>query len=122
MRLTKKTPSFLRRLSCHLNNFKELSKSDKIVVAVSGGLDSVTLLKMLHELKFNNLFVAHVNHKLRIESNEEELFVKNLCENLNVPFYKKSLNPENESKISSIENWARVKRYSYFLEIAENRA
>ena len=117
MSLIKKNPGFLLRFSNQLNKFKELSKNDRVVVAVSGGLDSVTLLHLLHKLNFNNLIVAHVNHKLRTESKEEELFVKNLCGNLKVPFYKKCLNPYAGNKISNIENWARSERYSYFFEI-----
>ena len=117
MPLIKKNPGFILRFSNQLNKFKELSKNDRVVVAVSGGLDSVTLLHLLCKLNFNNLIVAHVNHKIRTGSNGEELFVKNLCGNLKVPFYKKCLNPYAANKKSNIENWARIERYSYFFEI-----
>ena len=117
MSMIEKNPGFFLRFSIQLSRFKELSKSDKVVVAVSGGVDSVTLLHMLYKLNFNNLVVAHVNHKLRSGNNREELFVKNLCGNLKLPFYKKCLNPYATSKISNIENWARIKRYAFLFEI-----
>ena len=98
MSIIEKNPGFFLRFSIQLSRFKELSKSDKVVVAVSGGVDSVTLLHMLYKLNFNNLVVAHVNHKLRSGNNREELFVKNLCGNLKLPFYKKCLNPSFVNK------------------------
>ena len=54
-----------------------LKKDDIVVVGTSGGPDSMCLLHLLSELKFNvKVIVAHVNHKLRKESEIESDFVK----------------------------------------------
>ena len=50
---------------------KLLKKDDTVVVAVSGGPDSTLLLYLLAQIKDINIVVAHVNHKLREESEEE---------------------------------------------------
>ena len=62
---------------------KVLESNTKAVVACSGGPDSMCLLNLvLEESKNRNLTIicAHVNHKMRKESEEEALFVKNYCE------------------------------------------
>lgn len=62
---------------------------DTIVVAVSGGPDSVALLRILHEISVNriplNLVCAHVNHGFRAESVEEAEFVRQMAGELGVP-------------------------------------
>jgi tRNA(Ile)-lysidine synthase len=64
---------------------------DRVLVGVSGGIDSSTLLFVLHNLKNAlsiELGVAHVNHQLRgAESERDEGFVKELAERLSVPFH-----------------------------------
>lgn len=63
---------------------------DTIVVAVSGGSDSVALLRILHEISVNRiplkLVCAHVNHGFRAESVEEAEFVRQMARELGVPF------------------------------------
>ena len=69
-----------------------IKNNDKIVVAVSGGPDSMCLLTVLNDLKslfkkkYNinyELVVAHVNHSIRPESENEKIYVENVCEKLN---------------------------------------
>ena len=73
-----------------------IQNNDKIVVAVSGGPDSMCLLTVLVSLQdvfikrygINyELVVAHVNHSIRSESDSEKLYVENTCNELNIPFY-----------------------------------
>ena len=66
-RLIQKDPFFIK-FKKQLIGFNSLSKNDRLVVAVSGGLDSVTLLLLLKALEYNQLIVAHINHQLREES------------------------------------------------------
>jgi len=64
----------------------------RVIVCVSGGSDSVALLHLLHKLRkllFLELHILHFNHQLRPESDKEQLFVKTLAENLQIPFYSK---------------------------------
>ena len=58
---------------------ENINKNDIVVVACSGGPDSMCLLSLVNELKNElnlKIIVAHVNHKLRIESEEEKEMVK----------------------------------------------
>ena len=57
-----------------INKYKMLEKGDKVVIGVSGGPDSMTLLNILNNLKEKwniNIFVAHINHGIREEADEE---------------------------------------------------
>ena len=112
-RLIQKDPFFIK-FKKQLIRFNYLSKNDRLVVAVSGGLDSVTLLLLLIALEYNELIVAHINHQLREESDDEEYFVEKLSRDLNIPFYNKTLDPKSRDNKTSIEEWARNERY-YFL-------
>ena len=59
----------------------------RVVVAVSGGPDSVCLLHVLREIGVNVVGVAHVNHKQRGEASEEDQrFVESLAASLNLEF------------------------------------
>ena len=88
-----------------------------IVVAVSGGPDSIVLLNILNNLKekYNYKIVcAHVNHKLRQESEEEEIFVKNICINNNIIFEKIDF---DTYITTNIESEAHDRKYTFFEEI-----
>ena len=65
-----------------LVNKIKLNKDSKIVIGVSTGPDSMCLLNILlniqEKLKFK-IIVAHVNHKKRVESDEEEQFLEDYC-------------------------------------------
>ena len=98
-----------------LKSFPSLSKDDKIIVSVSGGVDSIALLTLLVEVNDFQLIVAHVNHNLRDDSESDEKFVKDLSKKLDLPFYSKSLKPDSREKKYSLEEWARLERY-YFLK------
>lgn len=77
------------------NNIREqklLEPGASVAVAVSGGLDSVTLLRILHELAPSfgwRLNVFHFNHQLRgAESDADEAFVEGLAKHLSLPFFR----------------------------------
>ena len=68
-----------------LIQFNSLSKGDKLVVAVSGGLDSVTLLILLSVIDDFSIVVAHVDHQLRTDSIIDKNFVRSYLFDTNVP-------------------------------------
>ena len=93
----------------------------RMLLAVSGGLDSMVLLQLCHSLKFY-IGVAHVNFKLRgVESDGDEQFVKDWCANHNVPFFATSFDTNNYATEHglSIQMAARELRYQWFNKIIE---
>ena len=109
--------SFFKKFQDKLIQFNTLSKGDKLVVAVSGGLDSVTLLMLLVSIDDFDLVVTHVDHRLREESKNDQDFVRKLSIDLNIPFFNKTLDPRSRDKKTSIEEWARLERYSFLNSI-----
>ncbi|MCL2311614.1 MAG: tRNA lysidine(34) synthetase TilS [Firmicutes bacterium] len=104
--------------------FGMLKNTDCVVIGVSGGLDSVSLLHFLLNIPNLKVVVAHVNHNLRgNESNRDEIFVKNLCHNLNIEFFSNSVNILEISKSCKIgiEECARDVRYSFLNEISTKK-
>ena len=90
-----------------LFQFNSLSKGDKLVLAVSGGLDSVTLMILLSVIDDYNIFVAHVDHQLRKDSIIDKNFVRKLSGDLNFPFFSKTLDPKKRDKKLSTEECGR---------------
>ena len=87
---------------------------DKILVAVSGGVDSVALILLMDTLQKFELNIAHVNHNLRNESSQDELFVKKIASDLQIPFFVAHLNPHEIGRNMGVEQWARNERYKFF--------
>lgn len=110
-----------------INKHHLVKPYDSIIVAVSGGPDSVALLKSLHSINSTknlhlNLFIAHLNHQLRGRHSEEDAqFVENLSKDLSLPFILKSVNIQKiaEQTKRSIEEAARIERYTFFRELAQ---
>ena len=92
----------------------------KIVVGVSGGPDSMFLLHVLQtfQKQYNlELIVAHVNHNLRTESENEYQFVQTYCEENNLKLEYLKINNYENGKFSEKE--ARDKRYAFFQKVIE---
>ena len=69
----------LNKIKETIRKYNLINESDKIVVAVSGGPDSITLLDALYKLKYN-ICVAHINHGLRENAIIDQKFVEELGE------------------------------------------
>lgn len=104
----------------HMNGLFETS--DRILLAVSGGIDSVFMTHLFHKAGLN-FGIAHCNFMLRgIESNLDEQFVEGLANKYQVPFFVKKVNAKcyaQENHIST-QVAAREIRYRFFEEIIEN--
>lgn len=99
---------------------KLCEQDDKILVAVSGGIDSVVLLDLFLKNEYK-VAVAHCNFSLRgLESEGDESFVRNLAINLNTEFFLKKFNTKKiaESMGLSVQETARNLRYEWFDELA----
>ena len=101
-----------------------LPKGSSVVVALSGGADSVSLLHCLISLKESyrlTLFAAHLHHGIRgAEAERDEQFCKILCENYHIPLFLRHADIPRlsaERKISE-ELCGREERYRFFGELA----
>lgn len=91
-----------------------IKENDKVVVAVSGGPDSMFLLHLLCNIKKNKnykLIVAHINHNVRKESADEKLKIEDYCKINNIIF--EYLKIEKYPK-ENFHDYARKVRYNFF--------
>ena len=98
-----------------------LSKGGLHLVALSGGADSVALLRILNSLGYKTEAI-HCNFHLRgEESNRDEAFCKALCQQLNIPLHLVHFDTKTYSELHriSIEMAARELRYSHFRQLKE---
>lgn len=99
-----------------------------VVVAVSGGADSIALLRLLHAQKIRRggngqLYVCHVDHALRAEESEEDKrCVATLCQQLSLPLVERTADVQRraEQDGDGVEAAARAERYALLGEVAES--
>lgn len=103
----------------HLNNLFPFRTH--ILIAVSGGLDSMVLLDILQYTKLY-ISVVHINFQLRnSDSNKDESFIKDLCHKKRISFYPKKLKTKTYSKKKkSLQITARNLRYGWFFKILKD--
>ena len=110
-----------------LDTIKEnnlINKGDVIVVGVSGGPDSITLLTCLNKYKdYLNIQIicAHINHLIRKDSTDDEQFVENVCKKMGIRCYIKRAEVEKIAKEEKrgTEEVGRKIRYDFFDEVAK---
>jgi tRNA(Ile)-lysidine synthase len=124
--LAKKETSLEQRVIQFIQNHNLVSAGKTLLVAVSGGADSVcllhTLVKQQAELGIK-LHVAHLNHKLRGDESEEDAwYVANLAHNLGIPITMdtRDVNAYRTQKRCSLEEAAREVRYSFLAYLANS--
>lgn len=92
------------------------------MLAVSGGIDSVSLLHgclALRRLRGLHLEVAHLDHGIRRQSARDARFVQKLSEKQGVPFHLKALKPPAGGV--NLEAWGRGVRYEFFSQLLRRR-
>ncbi|MBA3012648.1 MAG: tRNA lysidine(34) synthetase TilS [Desulfobacula sp.] len=115
---------FVKAVFETIAHFNMIQRKDGILVGVSGGPDSVTLVKVLLDLKETfdlTLGIAHLNHGLRGDASlRDESFVKDLADKFCLPFFSKTLDISAMAKKEhlSIEEAGRKARYAFFNKIA----
>ncbi|WP_047790329.1 tRNA lysidine(34) synthetase TilS [Tenacibaculum mesophilum] len=106
----------LQQLAKHIDEQFSFLKEKKLLIAISGGVDSVVLTHLLHQLQFN-ISLAHCNFQLRgKESDLDELFIKELGKSLNIQTFTTRFNTNEyttKNKLST-QLAARELRYSWF--------
>jgi tRNA(Ile)-lysidine synthase len=118
-------PALVRRVLAVVRRHRLFQPGNKILVAVSGGSDSVALLHLLHALQPEwrlDLSVLHVNYGLRgKESDEDEQFVRRLCRRLAVPCIVRRidlLRDMESGRHASLQARARDVRYRVMKKVA----
>lgn len=105
-----------------INKYELIKSGDKLVLAVSGGPDSIFMFDVLNKIKKRidyEFVVCHVNHMIRKEANDDEKFVKDICEKNNIQCFVKRIDVKkyaNNNKIGT-EEAGRIIRYDFFEEI-----
>ena len=111
----------LSSITATIQKYQMLSSNDHILVAVSGGADSIALLYCLLELRKSfplSLSVCHLNHNLRAEESQKDSdFVQELCQTLGLPLF--SYSADVLAKGRSLEEAARHIRYSFLYKAAK---
>ena len=111
----------LRRVSTYIRQRGLLNKQQPVLVAVSGGADSVALLDVLLRAG-HRCIAAHCNFHLRgAESDRDEAFVRDLCAQMGIPLRVKAFDTTGYARENGagIEVAARELRYAWFAQIAE---
>lgn len=107
----------------HISAHNLIGDGTHVLVAVSGGVDSMVLLHLLsglrHEKKLQ-LSAIHVQHHLRPDAEEDAILVKSFCDENEIDFYRVDLDPESRTKDQSVEAWARSNRYSHFHNVKQS--
>ncbi|MEL6534895.1 MAG: tRNA lysidine(34) synthetase TilS [Bacteroidota bacterium] len=113
----------LRAFHDHIAHHNLFAKTDRILVAVSGGRDSMVLAELFRQSDFA-FGVAHANFQLRGSSSDgDEVFVKNWCAKHRVPFYTRRFETTREAKDQGLSTQmaARELRYAWFNELCEEQ-
>lgn len=105
-----------------IKKYNMIEDGDKIILGVSGGPDSISMLNILNEIKHDlnfEIYVAHVNHMIREEAIDDEIYVQNYCKKNNIQFFAKRVDVQqiaSEQKKGTEETGRKV-RYEFFDEV-----
>lgn len=116
----------LKRVSEVISEERLIEEGERVLVAVSGGPDSVCLFHLLFQLKDQKRFhlsIAHINHGLRGEESErDEYFVRNLGEKYGIPVHVERVDVKGYAMENgvSVQQAARTLRYRHLFSIADS--
>lgn len=110
---------YMLRLCKEVERHRLWDNQSRLLVAVSGGADSMALLGLIQRMPVEwrpEFAVVHIHHHLREESDEEFRMVQNYCRSQGIPFFAKHWPKENHPQ-SNLEMAAREFRYAFFAEM-----
>jgi len=112
-----KSSAVLERVLKTISRYNMLTPGARVIVAVSGGADSVCLVHVLRELRIALSGVAHFNHKLRgAASDEDERSAAALAARLDLPFYRAQAQHLGSAR-DNLEQAARRARREFFASL-----
>ncbi|MBB6218475.1 tRNA(Ile)-lysidine synthase [Anaerosolibacter carboniphilus] len=117
----------LKRFLSTIEKYGMIQKGDGIVVGVSGGPDSVCLLHLLWKIRNAyqlKIYAVHLNHQLREkEAEEDALYVRQLCAQLDIPafIYSEDIACYSQKKGISFEEAGRERRYALFDQVMQEQ-
>lgn len=107
-----------------IKKYNLIQAGDKIVLGVSGGPDSISMLNILNEIKDElnfEIYVAHINHMIREEAKDDEKYVQKYCEKNNIQFFVKKVDVRQiaNAEKKGTEETGRKIRYEFFEEVMQ---
>ena len=121
--VSRPTREIIKKVRETLSRFGMLCTGEHVIVAVSGGPDSVCLLHILHHLQEElgiELIVAHYDHGFRPEEDESETrFVRGLAESMGLVFHGEKGELSTKTSGASLEEMARDARYTFLEHLSE---
>ena len=125
--MNRKEKTFKQRILETITKYNLIESGDKIVLGVSGGPDSISMLNILYELKEKleiSLFVCHINHGLRQNAILDEQYVKQYCEKRKIDFFvlHADINKEAKENKMGLEETGRKIRYEFFNKVLKETA
>ncbi|MBD3298841.1 MAG: tRNA lysidine(34) synthetase TilS [candidate division Zixibacteria bacterium] len=112
----------LAAVAAYFNEYGWPARRSRVLVALSGGMDSVSLLGILHVLAPEHewrLGAAHVNYHLRgDDSDGDESFCREWCERLAIPLHVHHAHHPTDRSVN-VQEWARHERYALFDRLME---
>ena len=115
-------PMIFNKVSDTIKRYNLISKGDKVLVAVSGGADSLTLLYLLRSLATPlgfKLEIAHLDHMLRKGSIKDAEFVRSLAVKLGIPVFIGKIDVKKSGTKGSPEEIARNTRLDFLFKVAK---
>lgn len=112
----------IEKFKSHIEKKFSFLKKSKLLIAVSGGIDSVVMSHLFHQLGYH-MALAHCNFKLRFEhSDKDEAFVQKLADSLKIPCFTTSFSTQAHASNNSIsiQMAARELRYNWFNNLLES--
>lgn len=114
--------TFKQKVLHTIGHYDLFRRNERILVGVSGGPDSVALLYCLVSLQKEfklKLYVAHLDHCLRVQSNRDAEFVRKIAKNFNLPITVSRVDVKRLSAKGSLEEIARNARHKFFARVAK---
>ena len=111
-----------KKIKDFIEKYELIQLNETIVVGVSGGADSITLLHYLYkhqEVYQIQLKAAHVHHGIREEAEKDAKYVEGICKEWHIPFYRHDCNIKQLSKERKVsqEEAGRQERYNFFISL-----